>query len=276
MPSDGLLKRPAEKIGCIGVGAMGSSLMKAVAKTTGAENVFVSDACFEKTAAFAKETGCTALPSNAETASAASFLFLAVKPQFLSSVLNEINGSVGASTVIVSMAAGVKIEHIRKQLDGQPLIVRIMPNMPVACGCGMIAIAPDAPVPAEKTEALRLLLAEAGQTEITPEPLMDAVTAVSGSGPAFGFIFIEAMADAAVQLGMPRAQAVKYAAQTLKGTAAMVLETGEHPAVLKDSVCSPAGTTITGVAALEAGGFRSAVINAVVSAGLKSSEMGRQ
>ncbi len=265
-----------KKIGCIGTGAMGSALMNAVVKKAGAGNVFVSDIDFEKARAFAELSGCTALSSNRETARGASFLFLAVKPQFISPVLDEINGAMDSSTVIVSMAAGVKIEHVRKHLDGHPLIIRIMPNMPAACGCGMIAVAPDPAVSAEQTAELRSILSEAGRTEITPESLMDAVTAVSGSGPAFGFVFVEAMADAAVQLGMPRQQAVEYAAQTLKGAAAMVLETGTHPAVLKDSVCSPAGTTIAGVSALEAAGFRSAVIKAVIAAGTRASEMGRQ
>lgn len=266
----------SEKIGCIGIGAMGSALMKAVIRKNGPENVFVSDSDIEKARVFAGDFGCTALASNVETARSASFLFLAVKPQFIPSVLNEINSVMDPSTVIVSMAAGVRIEQIRKHLDGHPLIVRIMPNMPAACGCGMIAVSPDSPVSAAQTDKLRSLLTEAGRTEITPESLMDAVTAVSGSGPAFGFIFVEAMADAAVQLGIPRQQAVEYAAQTLKGAAAMVLETGKHPAELKDSVCSPAGTTIAGVSALEASGFRSSVIKAVTAAAFRSSEMGKQ
>lgn len=269
---NGMEKR---KVGCIGIGVMGSALMEAVIGVMGSDQVIVHDPDTLKTEAFCQKTGCAKAGSNREVASSASFVFLAVKPQYLPPVLEEIASSLSSDTVIVSMAAGVKIEMIRKHLDGHPRIIRIMPNTPAAVGAAMVAVAPDSAVSADDVDEFRRLLAKAGLTEITPEPLMDAVTAVSGSGPAYAYLFIEALSDAAVKMGMPRAQATRYAAQTLKGAAMMVLETGTHPAALKDSVCSPGGTTIAAVTKLEAHGFRSAVIEAALAAWERSKELGK-
>lgn len=261
--------------GCIGTGVMGSALMNAVAKVTGGEQVLVRDVDPAKTAEFCASSGCIPAGTNREIASSVRYLFLAVKPQYLPPVLEDIAPSLDASTVVVSMAAGVKIESIRKHLGAHAKIVRIMPNTPAAVGQGMIAIAPDASVTDAETAGLRDILAEAGLTEITSESLMDAVTAVSGSGPAYVYLFVEALSDAAVRMGMPRAQAIRYAAQTLKGAAAMVLETGQHPGALKDSVCSPAGTTIAAVTKLEEKGFRHAVIEGAMAAWERSRELGK-
>jgi len=159
--------------------------------------------------------------------------------------------------------------------------VRLMPNLPASVMAGMIALARDkenvliTDVYSERVAFVKDFLSEAGKIEEVPETLMDAVTAVSGSGPAYGFMFIEALADAAVKLGMPRNQAYVYAAQTLKGAAEMVLQTGTHPAMLKDGVCSPAGTTIAAVAKLEECGFRNAVIAATEAAYEKSVSLGK-
>ena len=151
-----------------------------------------------------------------------------------------------------------------------------MPNMPAAIGEAMTALSANSVAKEEDIATVKTLLEAAGKVEIVDEKLMDCVTAVSGSGPAFVFMFIEAMADAAVKLGMPRAQAYTYAAQTVKGSSAMVLESGKHPAVLKDGVCSPAGTTIEGVAALERSGFRNSVIEAVTAAYGRSVALGKK
>lgn len=264
-----------KKVGCIGTGVMGSALMEAVVKVIGGGQVIVCDNDTVKAEAFCRTNGCTLAASNRAVASGADFVFLAVKPQYLSAVLTEIASSVAADTVVVSMAAGVKIEFIKKHLDGKSSIIRIMPNTPAAVGTGMIAIAPDAAVPSENINELQHLLSAAGLTELTGENLMDAVTAVSGSGPAYGYIFIEALSDAAVRMGMPRAQAIRYAAQTLKGAAEMVLQSGSHPAALKDGVCSPSGTTIAAVNKLEEKGFRSAVIEAALAAWERSKELGK-
>ena len=265
----------AERIACIGCGMMGGALMKAVAKAAGAENVVVSDASAEKADELSRSCGCRVARSNAEAVAGASFVFLAVKPAVISKVAEEIAPALEASAVVVSMAAGVKIESVKSHLCGNP-VARIMPNMAASCACAMTAISASGDTPPERIAALQSLLSASGRAEIVPEQLMDAVTGVSGSGLAFGFVFIEAMADAAVMLGMPRAQALVFAAQTLKGAAELVLAgEGARPAVLKDAVCSPAGTTIAGIAALEEAGFRNAVIKAVRAAAERSAELGK-
>ena len=185
-----------------------------------------------------------------------------MKPQYLASVLAECAPSLSKETILVSMAAGVSIKRLQALSGGHQRVIRIMPNTPASVSSGVVAIAPDCSITVAETEELCRLLSGTGLTEVTPENLMDAVTAVSGSGPAYGYIFIEALADAAVQMGMPRAQALRYAAATLRGAGEMVLKTGTHPAVLKDGVCSPGGTTIAAVTTLEEKGFRSAIIAA--------------
>ncbi len=263
------------KVGCIGIGVMGSALMEAVIKTVGPEQVAIHDPDAIKTDAFCERLGCAKLPSNAEIAKQSDFVFLAVKPQYLTPVLEEISASLSRDTVVVSMAAGVKIDMIKRHLDGHPRVIRIMPNTPAAVGEGMIAVAPDAGVPSPDVDEFRRIVSKAGLTEITGESLMDAVTAVSGSGPAYAYLFVEALADAAVKMGMPRAQAIRFSAQTLKGAAEMVISTGSHPGALKDGVCSPAGTTIAAVTKLEEKGFRSAIIEAALAAWERSKELGK-
>ncbi|HOT61802.1 MAG TPA: pyrroline-5-carboxylate reductase [Treponemataceae bacterium] len=262
-------------VGCIGTGVMGSALMEAVAKSAGAGEILLRDSEPGKAESLAARLGCAVAGSNRELAKGARFVFLAVKPAYLAGVLDEIGPALTQDTVLVSMAAGVPIDFIKRHVDGHPRVVRIMPNMPASVGAGMIAVASGPSVPASDVEELLRLLAPAGLAEITGEALMDAVTAVSGSGPAYGFIFIEALADAAVRMGMPRVQAIRYAAQTLKGAAESVLVTGTHPAALKDGVCSPAGTTIAAVAELEARGFRAAVMAAAQAAFDRSRELGK-
>lgn len=261
--------------GCIGTGVMGGALMNAVAKVAGGSQVLVRDADPERTRAFCASSGCMPAQTNREVASSVRFLFIAVKPQYLKPVLEEFASALEPSCVVVSMAAGVKIEALRAMLGGHQKIIRIMPNTPAAVGAGMTAIAPDPSVSDEETRELQRLLSAAGLTELTGENLMDAVTGVSGSGPAYVYLFTEALADAGVRMGMPRAQAIRYAAQTLKGAAEMVLQTGQHPGALKDSVCSPGGTTIAAVAKLEEKGFRHAVIEGAMAAWERSRELGK-
>lgn len=264
------------KIGCIGIGVMGSALMEAVIRTAGASSVSVSDPDRDKRDAFCQRTGCTGSPGNAHLAETSDILFLAVKPQYLDPVLAEIAPALRPDTVIVSMAAGICIARLNSGLGGHQKIIRIMPNTSASVGSGMTALAASVAVDEETVNLVMHLLSPSGLVEKTPEHLMDAVTAVSGSGPAYGYLFIDALADAAVCMGLPRAQAIRYAAQTLKGAAEMVLETGKHPAELKDSVCSPAGTTIAAVAALEEHGFRNAVIQAALAARDRSVELGKK
>ena len=263
------------KVGCIGIGVMGSALMEAVIKTVDPAQVSVFDPDSLKTEAFCQKTGASVAPSNRDIASTSDFVFLAVKPQYLPPVLEDIAKSLKPETVVVSMAAGVKIEMLKKYLGGHPNIIRIMPNTPAAVGLAMIAVSPDSGVNPADVDEFRRVISKAGLSEIVAESQMDAVTAISGSGPAYAYLFVEALSDAAVKMGMPRAQAIKFSAQTLKGAAEMVLSTGTHPAALKDGVCSPAGTTIAAVAKLEENGFRHAIIDAALAAWERSKELGK-
>ena len=261
------------KISCIGTGAMGGAIMRAVCKKNDVKDIKVTDKNTEMGKAFAAETGATFVETNKEVLDA-DYIFLAVKPQFLGDVFAEIAGNISPKSVVISMAAGVKIEKL-KNWAPKARFVRMMPNVCAMIGEAMTAVVADETVSAEEFKTAQEILSAAGKVEVVPEKLMDCVTAVSGSGPAFVFMFIEALADAAVRCGMPRTQAYTYAAQTVYGSAGMVLETGKNPAVLKDMVCSPAGTTIEGVAALEENGFRNAVIKAVTAACDRSIALGK-
>lgn len=261
------------KISCIGTGAMGGAIMRAICKKYDVKNIKITDKNVELGKAFANETGATFVSTNKEVLDA-DYIFLAVKPQFLSDVFAEIAGNIPTNAVVISMAAGVKLEKLENWAP-KARFVRMMPNVCAQIGQAMIAITYNENIKAEEAATVKEILSSAGKVEQVPEKLMDCVTAVSGSGPAFVFMFIEALADAAVRCGMPRSQAYTYAAQTVYGSAGMVLENGQHPAVLKDMVCSPAGTTIEGVAALEKNNFRNAVIEAVTAACNRSIALGK-
>ena len=280
------------KIGCIGCGMMGGALIKAIAKKVGGDKILLSDGDVEKAKSLALELGANFVTSNAQIIENCSHIILAVKPAFFSSVLEQIKSSYNEKLasneknlpVMISIMAGLSIEKIEQMscqagiTGGLQNIVRLMPNLPATVNEGMIALCTKDKVSSEfnqEVEFVKEILSCAGKVEQVSEKLMDVVTAVSGSGPAYGFMFIEALADAAVLLGMPRNQAYIYASQTLKGAAQMVLESCEHPAKLKDAVCSPGGTTIQAVKSLEEKGFRSAVISAVESAYNKSVDLGK-
>ena len=280
------------KIGCIGCGMMGGALIKAIAKKVGGEKILLSDGDVEKAKSLALELGANFVTSNAQIIENCSHIILAVKPAFFSSVLEQIKSSYNDRAnseqknlpVMISIMAGLSIEKIEQMSiqagisGGLQNILRLMPNLPATVNEGMIALCTKENICAEfkqDVEFVKEILSCAGKVEQVSEKLMDVVTAVSGSGPAYGFMFIEALADAAVLLGMPRNQAYIYASQTLKGAAQMVLETTEHPGKLKDAVCSPGGTTIQAVKSLEEKGFRSAVISAVESAYNKSVDLGK-
>ncbi|MDR2404556.1 MAG: pyrroline-5-carboxylate reductase [Spirochaetaceae bacterium] len=287
-------------IACIGSGNMGTALMKGAAGIDGTEIGF-TDTDRAKAEAAAKALGGFTFATNAEAAERGDFLFLAVKPQILGGVLEEIAPVLverlasGNPAILVSMAPGWSIGKIQAAagrpvtgrsgcpgVDSAPesavplpqAIVRIMPNTPALISLGVIALAASPEVPAERLDALEGLLGRAGIVDRIEERYMDAVTGLSGSGPAFVYLFIEALADGGVRAGLPRDKALRYAAQTVLGAAAMVRETGRHPGELKDMVTSPGGTTIAGVAALESGAFRGTVMNAVEAAFRRSVELG--
>ncbi|MCR4821385.1 MAG: pyrroline-5-carboxylate reductase [Treponema sp.] len=260
-------------ISCIGTGAMGGAIMRAVCKKFNVKEIKVTDKNAEMGKKFAQENGCTFVSSN-KVVLDSKYIFLAVKPQFLGDVFAEIKDSIKEDSVIISMAAGVKIEKL-EAFAPKARFVRMMPNVCAQIGQAMTAVTCKDNISKEEFAAVKEILSAAGKVEEVAEKLMDCVTAVSGSGPAFVFMFIEALADGAVRCGMPRAQAYTYAAQTVFGSAGMVLESGSHPAALKDMVCSPAGTTIEGVAALEKNNFRNAVIEAVTAACDRSLALGK-
>lgn len=259
------------RVACVGCGVMGGALVRAMAKVVGADRITVSAASYGEAFSFAEKTGVRAAKTNTDAVSGADFVFLAVKPAYIRDVLSEIRPFVRKDAVYVSMAAGVTLKTI-----GELRAVRIMPNIPATVGEGMVALCSTEGVSSDDLSLVKTLLSESGRVDEIPERLMDGVTAVSGSGPAYAFLFIEALADAAVRFGMPRKQAYVYAAQTLKGAAELFLNDGRSVSELKDAVCSPAGTTIEGVIALEESGFRAAVINAATAAFEKSVELGQK
>ncbi|MDR2924313.1 MAG: pyrroline-5-carboxylate reductase [Treponema sp.] len=275
------------KIACIGSGNMGFALMKGIAAQSGDEAYSISigfaDVCPEKANAAAAELKAEVFASNTAAAEKADFIFLAVKPQTLSDALAGIAPVIqkrlaaGKAPLLVSMAAGWTIEKIQAAIAYNAAskipVARIMPNTPALISKGMIALAVSPEVSEEKAAALEAMLKGAGAVDRIPENYFDAITGLSGSGPAFAFLFIEALADGGVLAGLPRDKALRYAAQTVLGSAAMVLETGKHPGELKDMVASPGGTTIAGIAALEADGFRSAAIQAVQAAWKRAKEL---
>jgi len=261
----------------IGCGNMGFALMKGAAGET---ELFITDTDTEKTKIAAKELGAAVLASNIEAAEKGDIIFLAVKPQVLVQVLVEIAPTVkkrfnaGGEIVLVSMAAGLSIGQIKNIVGMKVPVVRIMPNTPALTGKGMIAMSASPEVSPEKIHELENILGKAGIVDNIEERYMNAITGLSGSGPAFVYLFIEALADGGVQAGLPRDKALRYAAQTVLGSAVMVQKTGKHPGELKDMVTSPGGTTIAGIAALEEGAFRGTVMKAVEAAWKRSIELG--
>jgi len=284
------------KISFIGCGNMGFALMSAASRAVLPENISITDTDSEKARKASVSLGAQVLNSNKEAAEKSDYIFLAVKPQALEQVLVEIAPSLyrnltfknltgNTYPVLVSMAAGWSIEKIQSVITGalrkngslpceSPPVVRMMPNTPALIGKGMIALCASKEVSSQKIEELEEILTGAGIVDRIDERFMDAVTAISGSGPAFVCLFIEALADGAVRSGLPRDKALLYAAQTVKGAASMVQETGKHPGELKDMVTSPGGTTIAGIAALEDGAFRGTVMKAVGAAWKRAKELG--
>lgn len=262
-------------IGFIGAGNMGSAMIGGILNSSLATTSQViasahSPATLEKIKSrFSIETTL----SNETVAERSDILFLAVKPGKFDEVIPRISKHIKSNCVVVSIAAGKTISAIETAFGRKIKLVRAMPNTPALVGEAMSALCANDAVTSAELAQVQELFNSFGKSEIVPESMIDAVVGVSGSSPAYVYMFIEAMADAAVADGMPRAQAYKFAAQSVYGAAKMVLETGEHPGALKDAVCSPGGTTIEAVAALEKGGFRDAVITAQRACSQKSRDM---
>ena len=262
------------KAGFVGAGNMGGALAQAVCNKMGGENVIVSCRNIDKAKKISDILGCN-YGTSADVVKASKFVFLGVKPQMISEIADDLKSAFNQNyeCIIVSMLAGVTTDTL-KGLFGDKKIIRIMPNTPTAAGEGMTLVTSNTKVTEDDIAEFKDLMSMSGTLDVIPEKLIDAATAVSGCGPAFVYMFIEALADGGVKCGLPREKAVKYAAQTLLGSAKMVLETGRHPEELKDAVCSPGGSTIAGVHSLEKGAFRNAAMDAVEASYKKTQKLG--
>ncbi len=262
----------------LGAGNMGEALAKGLLRAgkIAAESLTCTDARAERREEIHKRYGVQVTGDNRAAAAQADIVVLAVKPQVIETLLEEIAPAVDAKKLVISIAAGVPIDAIARKLGAGVRILRTMPNTPALVGAGATALARGPHATEADLTVARALFEAVGTAVVVEEGLLDAVTGLSGSGPAFVFMAVEALADGGVKAGLPRAIASSLAAQTVMGAARLVLETGKHPGELKDQVTSPAGTTIAGVQALEARGFRAALMEAVDAAVRRSRELGQK
>jgi pyrroline-5-carboxylate reductase len=276
------LKLSDKKLVVLGAGKLGGILLRAYLK----QGLFVSSRVTatvkhaEKAAALAKELGVAVTSDNRKAVKGADIILLGVKPQAVTELLKEIAPEIGAKVLVVSVAASVPTSYLEQQLaaasggkNNEVAVVRAMPNTPAAIGCGMTAICRGAHAGPTDVEIAQTMFDAVGRTVVVDEKNMDAVTGLSASGPAFAYIILESLAEAGVKVGLPRGVATLLAAQTMKGSASVVLETGEHPALLKDAVTTPAGCTIDGILELEEGKLRVTLIKAVVKATSRAGEL---
>jgi pyrroline-5-carboxylate reductase len=276
------LKLSDKKLVVLGAGKLGGILLRAYLK----QGLFLPKRVTatvkheEKAAALAKELGVAVTNDNRKAVKGADIILLSVKPQAVTALLKEIAPEIGAKTLVVSVAASVPTSYLEQQLAGasggegnKVAVVRAMPNTPAAVGCGMTGICRGAHAGPTDVEIAQTMFDAVGRTVVVDEKNMDAVTGLSASGPAFAYIILESFAEAGVKVGLPRDVATLLAAQTMKGSASVVLETGEHPALLKDAVTTPAGCTIDGILELEEGKLRVTLIKAVVKATSRAGEL---
>jgi len=264
-----------KKIGIIGGGNMGEAILRGLHQKRMAEGIAVSEIRSDRHASLKKHYGVEVVSDNRKLASQAEVIILAVKPQELQGVLREIAPALDSSTLLISIAAGASLGAIASILDKGARLVRAMPNIAALALESATALAKGGEASDEDLKVAQEIFNALGKTVVIPEALMDAVTGMSGSGPAYVCLFIEALADGGVRMGLPRKEALELAIQTVLGTARLLTEHSEHPAHLKDKVSSPGGTTIAGIAALEAKGFRGAVMEAVASATQRSKELAK-
>jgi pyrroline-5-carboxylate reductase len=267
----------ALNIGFLGAGKMATALAKGFiqAGLVSAGKVWASDPAAGAREHFAKDTGANTKASNLEVVKAASVVFLAVKPQQVAEALAEIRGAFTGKHLLISIAAGVPLAKLEGALPEGARVIRVMPNTPATVGASATAFAPGKSATSEDAALAQKLFSAVGLAFAVKESLLDAVTGLSGSGPAYAFLIIEALSDGGVAAGLPRDISTRLAAQTLLGSARMALETGLHPGALKDMVTSPGGTTIEGVHELEKGGVRAALMSAVRAAADKSKKLGQ-
>ena len=267
-----------DSIGFIGTGNMGSAIASAAARSGQAKEVLLADYDPAKAAALAQTLPGARPSTNEEIARTCQLIVLGVKPQMMAGMLSPLTELLRARTdryVLVTMAAGLSCARIRELAGVSCPVIRLMPNTPCALGAGVVLYC-GLDTEQSDLDSFAALMAPAGLVDPLDEKLIDAASAISGCGPAYVYLFLEALADGGVACGLPRDKALAYAAQTVEGAARMVLESGRHPGALKDAVCSPAGSTIQGVRALEANGFRSAALEAVIAAYDKTLELGKK
>lgn len=265
-------------IGFIGAGNMAEALIRGLleARLVTADQIIASDIVEAKRQQIHQRHGIQTVTEGRDVATKASILVLAVKPQDMEAALKGIAASVDRTKTIISVAAGITIAFIAERLPAKARIIRAMPNAPALVLAGAAGIAKGEYATAEDLQLAEAIFAAVGKAVVVEEKHLDAVTGLSGSGPAYAFLFIEALADAGVKMGLTREVARLLAAQTVLGAAKMVLESGRHPAELKDMVASPGGTTIAGLHVLERGGLRGTLIEAVEAATIRSRELGRR
>jgi pyrroline-5-carboxylate reductase len=267
---------PTKKLAIIGAGNMGEALLRGLLKAGAIEanRVVTTGRRAERLEHLKSTYKVAATTDNLSAVQGADLVLLAVKPQILTRILNEIAPGIQSDALVVSIAAGVPTATIEGHLAAGVRVCRAMPNTPCLVDAGATAISPGAHAGSADLELGRTLFEAVGKVIEVEESLLDAVTGLSGSGPAYVFMIIEALSDAGVKVGLPRYQSQALAAQTVLGSAKLLLETGEHPGVLKDRVTSPGGTAIAGLHTLEQGGLRTTLINAVVAATERSRELG--
>lgn len=263
------------RVGFLGAGKMATALATGLSQAglTDPSRILASDVLAPAREQFAKATGARTTADNTEVVREADVLFLAVKPQYVRPVLSEVRPALEMRHLLISIAAGVTLETMLGLVGKDVRLVRVMPNTPCLVGASASAYCLGGNATSEDGQIVERLLTAVGVAVALPEQLIDAVTGLSGSGPAYAYLMIEALSDGGVRMGLPRDVATRLAAQTLLGAAKMVLETGQHPGQLKDAVASPGGTTIAGLHALETGGLRGCLMNAVQAATLRSREL---
>lgn len=264
-----------KKLAVLGTGKLGGILLRAYLKQGlfSAKNATATVKHAEKASALGKELGITVTTENRKAARGADIILLGVKPQVVGEVLKEIAPELTAKTLVISVAASVPTAYIEQHVGERVPVVRAMPNTPSTVGCGMTGICRGSHAGSEHLETARAMFDAVGRTVVVDEKNMDAVTGLSASGPAFAYIILESLAEAGVKVGLPRDIATLLAAQTMRGAATVVLETGDHPALLKDAVTTPAGCTIDGILELEEGKLRVTLIKAVVKATHRAGEL---
>lgn len=267
-----------KNIGFIGCGNMGSAMLEGIINSNLVDkNSIYCSAKSDSSKNKLKEKFGVNVADNKEVAKVSDILILAVKPHFFSDIISEIKDTIKNNVIIVSVAAGVEIIDIENWFGVEGLkVVRTMPNTPALVGEGMSAVCPNSNLNNSEIEDIMAIFNSFGKSEILEEKYFHAFIALCGSSPAYAYMFIEAMGTAGIKAGIPAAKSYKLAAQSLLGTAKMVLETGEHPAMLKDKVCSPGGTTIEAVSMLENQGFRKSIIQAMEACEKKSKEMSKK